>query len=310
MARHIAFLVLCFWLVVTALWWTFAFWPVAEAPEWLAAARLACFGSMPDTGLPDAGGWLMLTAAPLSMLVALLVAWGSDIRTSLKLIFSRPGNRLLLAVVLLIFVVHAFWLGSRLRDGIKIANLEYTSDLKGNLPTNYPVSDRIAPDFTLTDQHSRTVHLKELVDQGYITVVSFAFANCKTICPAITRNLTEAIAEFDPEQVKLLIVTLDPHRDTITALESWSRRLKLPKNAFLVTGTAEQIEYVLDQYQIPHKRDQKTGDVDHPALTNVIDGNGKIIYALGNVPARWITDAIIRVMDNSVLASSSDTGQG
>ena len=39
-------LVLVLWLGATLLWWGFAFMPLPSAPpEWLTAARVACFGS-------------------------------------------------------------------------------------------------------------------------------------------------------------------------------------------------------------------------------------------------------------------------
>ncbi len=296
MMRHTAFIVLCFWILMTSAWWTLAFWPLsADSPGWISAAKIACFGSAPGSGLPDAGGWLMLTGAPLSMLLALIIAWGDDIRNSFRSIFEPNSRKALLAVVAFLLIAQSIWLTTKVQAGMRMASLDYNSDFTGPLPEHYPVINKAAPDIELTNQHNERIKLSEI--KSKVTIVGFAFANCKTICPAITGNLTKAIDHFDSEEVSLLLITLDPYRDTVAALKSWSDRLNLPRNAHLLTGSVQEVERVLNAYQIPFKRDEKTGDVDHPAMTNIVDSKGQIIYALGNVPSQWITDAIVRILE-------------
>ena len=61
------------WLGATLFWWAFAFMPLPSAPpEWLTAARVACFGATVH-GLPAASGWLLLVLAPV-MLLAVIIA--------------------------------------------------------------------------------------------------------------------------------------------------------------------------------------------------------------------------------------------
>jgi hypothetical protein len=60
---RVALLALGAILVITASWWAMALWPVAaSAPEWFLRTREVCFGAT-ATGLPNAGGWLLLAPA-------------------------------------------------------------------------------------------------------------------------------------------------------------------------------------------------------------------------------------------------------
>jgi cytochrome oxidase Cu insertion factor (SCO1/SenC/PrrC family) len=50
----------------------------------------------------------------------------------------------------------------------------------------------------------------------------------------------------------------------------------------------------LDAFQIPWKRNEKTGEVDHPAIVYIISPEGKIKYTFNNPSVDWIVDAAKR----------------
>ena len=93
--------------VITASWWALALWPMSDTPpEWLVLTRQVCFGTS-ETGLPDAGGWLVLMGQPLSMLLVLFAGWGRDVRAGLAYVADRVFGQLALGTVAALLVVAA-----------------------------------------------------------------------------------------------------------------------------------------------------------------------------------------------------------
>jgi cytochrome oxidase Cu insertion factor (SCO1/SenC/PrrC family) len=81
-------------------------------------------------------------------------------------------------------------------------------------------------------------------------------------------------------QPAVLIVTLDPWRDTPSRLPSLAESWQLPAGeAFVLSGAVEQVESVLNAWNIPRTRNESTGDVTHPSLVYVVDKNGRIAFA-------------------------------
>ena len=69
-------------LAITIGWWALALWPVdAETPAWFVRTREVCFGAM-ASGLPNAGGWLLLVGQPLGMLLILVIGWPDSVSTT------------------------------------------------------------------------------------------------------------------------------------------------------------------------------------------------------------------------------------
>ena len=68
----------------------------------------------------------------------------------------------------------------------------------------------------------------------------------------------------------------------------------MPDTFTLLSGEPEAVNKTVDQYGMARSRDDKTGDVAHPALVHVISPDGHIRYTLNNPPARWIEDAVRR----------------
>jgi cytochrome oxidase Cu insertion factor (SCO1/SenC/PrrC family) len=113
-------------------------------------------------------------------------------------------------------------------------------------------------------------------------LVTFAFAHCTTICPVIVKQTLDAQAMLrgSPAYPAVLIVTLDPWRDTPSRLPALAESWQLPAgDAFVLSGAVEQVESVLNAWNIPRSRNESTGDVTHPSLVYVVDNNGRIAFA-------------------------------
>jgi protein SCO1/2 len=137
--------------------------------------------------------------------------------------------------------------------------------------------------------------------RGRTTILSFAFAHCAAICPALVEKVREAAGRLDDAGgAGLVLVTLDPRRDTPEALPALARHWNLPPQARLLSGDPSDVERLLDSLGVPRERDPGTGELVHPALVLVIDGAGRIAYTFHNPPVDWIVEGVHRVAHEEV----------
>ncbi|MBZ0112210.1 MAG: SCO family protein [Thermoanaerobaculia bacterium] len=240
---------------------------------------------------------------PLSMLALIVVLFGSDLVESLSWLANRWLGRLALVTTSIGMLLGAGAVGqrvlevSRFGDGLVVVSEE-------SLPERYPRIDREAPPFLLTDQFGEEVSLQSFV--GRPVVLTFAYAHCQTICPLIVERALRSIEEARDAQPVLLVITLDPWRDTPSALPrivaSWN--LSGRDDSHLLSGDPDRVVRVLEAFEVPFDRDEGTGEVTHPALLYLIDETGKMAYALNNPSVEWITTALAR-MDGTEMKDLS-----
>jgi cytochrome oxidase Cu insertion factor (SCO1/SenC/PrrC family) len=267
---------LVFTFIVTAVWWALALWPVENAPYWLERTRYVCFG-VNESGLPDAGGWIGLIAGPLGTLAILFVGW----RRGVNELLERARHSMPLATVLSFLAVGTVAIvvgtGFRVRQSHAGELLVEAASLP---PSTYPRLNETAPQLVLIRHDGKQLSLSEL--NGRTVLLTFAFAHCTTICPVIVRDVLTAQQQLraDGDAPVVLVVTLDPWRDTPSRLASMARDWAFPENdAWMLGGSVEQVEKTLFAWRVPYERDQQTGDVIHPALAYIIDKSGRIAFA-------------------------------
>lgn len=286
--------ILLVWFVITMLFWLMAFYRAPEAtPEWLLRAQSACFGTA-ETGLPDTYGWLVLTLGPLSFLLGLFVAMGSEVYLSLATVIRTGIGRTLAGALLAALLWEGVWIERRVEEGLTAARAVYDFGSAEDLPANYPRTRRPAAPFHLVDQHGSQV--SPAAFRGKVTLLTFAFAHCATVCPAILKNVLEAADSLSPHQVEVLVVTLDPWRDTPGTLPALASHWGLSGNAHVLSGDVDQVVQVLDQYQVPRERDPQTGDIVHPALVYLLDPAGDIAYSFNSPHPRWLSQAAAKLL--------------
>jgi cytochrome oxidase Cu insertion factor (SCO1/SenC/PrrC family) len=263
------------WFAITAAWWILALWPVADAPAWLERTRYVCFG-VNENGLPDAGGWIGLIAGPIGMLLILLVGWSSSFRAVATATRRSLQVRLCVALLgfgMLFIISGATW---RVREALAVPGVVLHSARSGVIPRiNKP-----APDLKLIAHNGEAFDLDDL--RGRNVLITFAYAHCQTVCPVIVRQAIDAKATLEqtPHVAALVVVTLDPWRDTPSRLATMANAWELPgADAWIVGGTVDAVEKALDDWNIPRARDVRTGMITHPSLIYLIDKNGHIAFA-------------------------------
>ena len=275
--------------LVTVAWWALALWPAGDAPPgWLERVRGVCFNVGSD-GLPDASGWLLLVGQPIGMLAVLIAVGGDQLRGATTRLLATGAGRAALAGCGALLLVGVAAAGLRVAD---VSATGRTNAVSALPPDTYPRLDRRAPALSLLDQNGERITLDDLA--GRPALVTFAFGNCETVCPAVvgqTLAVQERLRRRDPRGAaaalvpRILIVSLDPWRDTPGRLGHLADHWKLGPDAHVLSGSVEEVESVLHAWNVARKRDPKTGDVTHPALVYIVDGEGKIAYATRGDPA-------------------------
>jgi len=153
----------------------------------------------------------------------------------------------------------------------------------------------------LVDQHGDAFGWERVA--GRPTLLTFGFGHCATVCPMTVMNARQARDRFRAEdrEMDLVVITLDPWRDTPARLPSLARQFHLGGGAsageatgaagamgaaargasrsYLLSGPVAAVNAALDALQVARERVMDTGDIVHPALVYLLDGAGTIVYA-------------------------------
>lgn len=280
-------------LAVTLAWWALALWPLSDAaPPALLRARLICFGTA-ENGLPSGVGWMMLTGEPIMITLLLLaVAGGTTVREALEGVARHALGRYALGMTALGLVAALSLAGAR---------VTYALGFRGPGPSEFGAAvasasriDRPAPPLDLVDQHGRVVTLAAL--RGRPTLVTFAYAHCQTVCPLVVQNVARArdrlVARGTAPQ--LIVITLDPWRDTPARLAAIARQWALPEDARVLSGSVAEVEATLDRWGVVRSRDLHNGEITHPQVVYVVDGSGRIAF-VSTGDADVITELVHRL---------------
>ena len=283
-------------LAVTVAWWALALWPVEGVPPaWLERARAVCFNAGPS-GLPDASGWLLLVGQPIGMLAVLMVIAGDPVREGLRRALASPAGLLGIATVAGVLVAGVVLASVRVAGAPRDAEwLEAVSD---RVPASYPRLDRPLPEVAgLVDQHGDAFSWERVA--GRPALLTFGFGHCATVCPMTVMNARQVQDRFRAEglEMDLVVITLDPWRDTPARLPALARQFHLGGDgpgeggeggaeggeeragSYLLSGTVEAVNAALDALQMARERVPETGDIVHPALVYLLDSEGTIVYA-------------------------------
>ena len=258
-------------VAITVAWWALALWPAgALAPEWLLRTRAACFGARAD-GLPDAGGWISLVGEPVGMLGIFAVLWGRSFRRDVHWLRAHRAWRVAALSALTLAPVFVLTLGARAARAWAATDT-IPIDV-GGVPQRV---DRAAPSTALVDQRGTRVSLSEL--HGLAILLTAAYGHCSTVCPTVVSELRAARRSAHRTDLPLVIITLDPWRDTPERLPTLAQHWELGPNDLVLSGGIADVEQALDRLGIVRRRNETTGDIDHATSVMLVDARGRIAW--------------------------------
>ncbi|MFN8668665.1 MAG: SCO family protein [Gemmatimonadaceae bacterium] len=284
--RGIAVMTLALILAITAGWWALALMPLADAtPAWVMRTRAACFGSV-GSGLPSAGGWVLLIGEPIGMMGTLVAIWGKALWNDLAWLASRGWGKLAIASAL-----------GAVGWGNVLAAQRVLGSLDAAAPAAFDVNaaaqpvprlDVAAPALVLTDQTGARFDLAQW--KGRAVIVTFAFAHCADVCPTLVHQLREARAsapaapptpgEANSARVPIVVVTLDPWRDVPERLPHIAQQWEMDAGDKVLSGSVAEVTTVLDGWGVGRARDGDTGDISHAAVAFLVGANGRLVARL------------------------------
>jgi protein SCO1/2 len=232
-----------------------------------------CFGSKADT-LPSAAGWLLLIGQPASMVMLLVVVWGEEVREAFKMATARVAGQIALGVALALIAAGSGAVIVRVRAANAEPFFAGVVDVAAQLTRIHDV----APAVALVDQFGREVSLESF--RGRPVIVTFAYAHCATVCPLTVSDVLAARRQIDGVLPPVLVITLDPSRDTPSRLESIAESWRLGQDAYVLSGPPDVVERTLNAWRVPRVRNQKTGDITHPSIVYILDADGRIAFAV------------------------------
>ena len=133
-------------------------------------------------------------------------------------------------------------------------------------------------DFALDDH---TGKLRTLADfRGRVVVMFFGFTHCPDVCPTTLAELAAAVKDLgtDGDKVQVLLVTVDPERDTPQVLSQYVTAFN--PRFLALRGTAEETARVAKEFKIIYQKvagarpDSYT--MDHSAGTFIFDRQGRL----------------------------------
>ena len=133
-------------------------------------------------------------------------------------------------------------------------------------------------DFALTDHTGKPRALADF--RGRVVVMFFGFTHCPDVCPTTLAELAAAVKKLgtDGDKVQVLLVTVDPERDTPQVLSQYVTAFD--PRFLALRGTAEETARVAKEFKIIYQKvagarpDSYT--MDHSAGTYIFDTQGRL----------------------------------
>jgi len=152
-------------------------------------------------------------------------------------------------------------------------------------------------DVPMVDQHGAAVNLG--VHRGHVTIVSMFYASCPMACPLLiedVRALEAKLSPADRADVRVLLVSLDPARDTPEKMAEVVTRHGVDDARWTLARPApDDVRPVAAVLGIAY-RPEEGGEMDHSSILTVVDPEGRVIGrldGLGQDPTPLL-DAITR----------------
>lgn len=160
--------------------------------------------------------------------------------------------------------------------------------------TVYP-EPRPLTDFVLSDQHGEEFTASDFIGQW--NLVFFGFTSCPDICPLTMAELGqfyEGLSPTEASQVRVLMVSVDPDRDTPTAMGEYMASFNedfvgLTGNSAVITGLARQFFVAHSEPSQPEHAEHAAPDegylIEHSGHLAIVNPAGEF-YGVISPPIR------------------------
>lgn len=154
--------------------------------------------------------------------------------------------------------------------------------------------------FTLEGDGGKTVTQDDF--KGRTVLMFFGYASCPDVCPTTMAQLSQVMHELgdDASKVRILFVSVDPHRDTPEILQAYVRAFD--SNAIGLTGTEKQVADVARRYRVAYQIEKPKGDdpenyeVAHSRGVYIFDAQGRARYLAADTESVEVLTAGVKTL--------------
>lgn len=129
----------------------------------------------------------------------------------------------------------------------------------------------------LTDQHGRTLQWQSR--RGKPQLVSMFYASCRYICPLIIEGgkaVERALTPAQRERLGVMLISMDPERDTPEALTALAEERKVPGDWVLASPSPSDVRAVAGVLDVRY-RQLSDGEFNHTSALILLDAEGRIV---------------------------------
>jgi protein SCO1 len=152
----------------------------------------------------------------------------------------------------------------------------------------------------LTDQHGKTADWRN--HRGRPQVVAMFYTSCQYICPLIVdsgKAVQHALTPAEQAKLGILLISMDPKRDTPAALMSVAKQRKLdPAHWSLASPRADDVRSAAGVLGVRY-RQLADGEFNHTSALVLLDRDGRIVTRtekIGSVVDPEFIAAVHRVL--------------
>jgi protein SCO1/2 len=153
----------------------------------------------------------------------------------------------------------------------------------------------------LTDQHGKTTDWRN--HRGQPQVVAMFYTSCQYICPLIVdsgKAVQHALTPAERAKLGILLISMDPSRDTPAALMAVVKQRKLdPAHWSLASPRPDDVRSVAGVLGVRY-RQLADGEFNHTSALVLLDRDGRIVTRtekIGSVVDPEFLAAVRRVLD-------------
>jgi len=138
-------------------------------------------------------------------------------------------------------------------------------------------------DFSLVDHTGKRRSLADF--RGKVVVVFFGFTHCPDVCPTTLAELANTMKKIGAEsdKVQVLLVTVDPDRDSAAVLGPYVTAFD--PRFLALRGSAEETAQVAKEFKVIYQKvagnKPENYTMDHSAGSYIFDGQGRIRLYVG-----------------------------
>jgi protein SCO1 len=131
---------------------------------------------------------------------------------------------------------------------------------------------------TWITQHNETIQLKEL--QGNVLVMVMIYTSCKAACPRLVadmKSIESKVKDQVKQQVKYVLVSIDPETDTPERLKSFAKENQMDDDQWIfLQGTIENTREFAAVLAVKYKQISPM-DFSHSNIISVFNQQGELV---------------------------------